>query len=266
MTQRREAISEPMKREVRQRCGFGCVVCGKPFYEYDHIEEYSEVKGHSAENLTLLCPDHHSEKTRGLRTRLQVEYANANPFNKVNGRSSPYLLPYGGAASRILVGSNQFVHDIGPVYQEPVVLNGEPVLQVRAEAGRLLMRARFSDSSGATILTIDDNELSYNTDLWDVEFVANRLVVRQAAGKIVTKVVFNPPDSLNVERAFFSHDGLTVKVAPREICYEGSGGRASYSGCSFLNMPYPRGIVMTDRAHVDASPAAVHFVFGVGSG
>ncbi len=263
MAQGRKAISRPMKHEVRKRCGFGCVVCGSPFYEYDHIEEYSTVLGHSAENLTLLCPEHHSEKTRGLRTRGQVEWANANPFNRRSQGSSPYPLAYEGSDSRISVGSNEFIHNIGDVYQEPLVLNGEPVLQFRTEEGRLLVRARFSDSSGSTILRIEENELSYNTNLWDVEFIANTLVVREAARKIIAKVVFNPPGGLTVERAFFAHDGLTVQVKPREIVYllpDGQRG-GSYSGCSMLNMPYPRGISMADRAHPDSQPSAIHMVF-----
>jgi len=30
-------IPLPIQREVRQRCGFGCVICGTLLYEYDHI-------------------------------------------------------------------------------------------------------------------------------------------------------------------------------------------------------------------------------------
>ncbi|MFE9398370.1 hypothetical protein [Streptomyces flavidovirens] len=225
------------------------------------MEEYSIVRGHSAANLTLLCPEHHSEKTRGLRTRAQVERANADPFNRRNRNSSPYLLAYEGGVSRVSVGSNEFIHDIGEIYHEPVVVNGKPVLQVRTESGRLLMRASFSDSSGSTILTIEDNELWYNTDLWDVQFVANRLVLREAGRRIIAKVVFDPPGGLTVERALFSHDGLTVRVTPKEILFVGGQRGISYSGCSLLNVPHSRGIVMTDLAHRDSKTAAVHMLF-----
>ena len=35
----------PIQREVRQRCGFGCVVCGLPLYEYDHLLGWTNVCG-----------------------------------------------------------------------------------------------------------------------------------------------------------------------------------------------------------------------------
>ncbi|WP_198036130.1 hypothetical protein [Salegentibacter sp. T436] len=59
-------IPLPIQREVRQRCGFGCVICGLPLYEYEHMEEWAKVKRHDAEEITLLCDRHHREKTAGL--------------------------------------------------------------------------------------------------------------------------------------------------------------------------------------------------------
>ncbi|GHD21394.1 hypothetical protein GCM10010313_54910 [Streptomyces violarus] len=259
MPESREKIEAAIKREVRQRCGFGCVVCGKPFYEYDHIDEYSKVREHDPENLTLLCPDHHAEKTRGLRSTAQVRASNADPFNRRMGSSSPYMLAYGGAVSKVSIGSNSFVQTMGSV-SEPLVLNGEPRVRVRTESGNLLVSARLFDASGAIILTIDDNELKYDTSIWDVEFVADRLVVREAHRKILAKLVFSPPDSITVERAYFSHEGLSVQVTAREIVYATERGRLSFSGNSVLDIPYPRGIVLTDEKHVVGDlPAAFHF-------
>src|SRR5207248_2332597 len=34
-----------MKREIRQRCGFGCVLCGRPLYTYEHMEGWARVSG-----------------------------------------------------------------------------------------------------------------------------------------------------------------------------------------------------------------------------
>jgi len=82
-------IPEAIKREVRQRCGFGCVICGAPIYEYDHIIDWSIVKKHEAKNITLLCPQHHTEKTKGLLTREQVANSNMNPFSLQKGKVSP---------------------------------------------------------------------------------------------------------------------------------------------------------------------------------
>jgi len=59
----RPPIPDPVKRTIRQRCGFGCVICGLPIYEYDHIFGYKNETGHIVEEITLLCDHHHKLKT-----------------------------------------------------------------------------------------------------------------------------------------------------------------------------------------------------------
>jgi 5-methylcytosine-specific restriction endonuclease McrA len=62
----RDKIPRKTKLRVRQRCGFGCVICGHPIYQIDHMVDHAVVQEHKAANLTLLCPRHHDEKTKGL--------------------------------------------------------------------------------------------------------------------------------------------------------------------------------------------------------
>jgi hypothetical protein len=78
-------IPEPIKREVRQRCGFGCIICGFPLYEHDHMKEWALVQEHVAEDLTLLCDKHHKEVTNGFLPREKVIEANENPYNLKEG-------------------------------------------------------------------------------------------------------------------------------------------------------------------------------------
>src|SRR4051812_17249157 len=86
MSENRPPIPEPIKRIVRQRCGFGCIFCGAPIYDYEHIEEYNKVREHQADNITLLCPNHHREKTAGRLPANIVKERNVAPRNK----SKPY--------------------------------------------------------------------------------------------------------------------------------------------------------------------------------
>jgi len=46
-------ISLPIQREVRQRCGFGYVICGFPLYGYDHLKDWANFKEHIANDITL---------------------------------------------------------------------------------------------------------------------------------------------------------------------------------------------------------------------
>jgi HNH endonuclease len=97
----RPDIPRSMKRSVRQRCGFGCVVCGAPLCDYDHIEEWSQKQEHMAENITLLCRRHNDEKSHGFLPLAHVREANANPVNLRTGASTPWKLHYAArSASR----------------------------------------------------------------------------------------------------------------------------------------------------------------------
>ena len=114
MTQR-PPIPQELKREIRQRCGFGCVICGMPLYEYEHMLEWAEVQRHVAGEITLLCRQHHGEKTNGLLPKEVVVASNQNPYNKqpVNhewskkrsiGQISIFKIAVCGAKSHHLTG------------------------------------------------------------------------------------------------------------------------------------------------------------------
>lgn len=76
----RPKIPASIKREIRQRCGFGCVICGCPVFDYEHIEGIGAT-GHNPSHMTLLCPTHHREKTVGRMPVSVVRDHDAHPFN-----------------------------------------------------------------------------------------------------------------------------------------------------------------------------------------
>jgi hypothetical protein len=84
-------IPLPMKREIRQRCGFGCVLCGMPLYEYEHMLGFAQVQRHVAEEITLLCDQHHRERTSGLLPIEEVIKANGTPSTLEQARPSPMI-------------------------------------------------------------------------------------------------------------------------------------------------------------------------------
>ncbi|MEB6138331.1 hypothetical protein, partial [Klebsiella pneumoniae] len=75
-----------------------------PLYEYEHMEEWALVHRHVAEEITLLCNQHHREKTNGLLPKERVREANANPFNLRNGVSKPYDLHFSGVNAEVVIG------------------------------------------------------------------------------------------------------------------------------------------------------------------
>src|SRR5215470_1873155 len=92
--QHRPPIPEPTKRLIRQRCGFGCVICGLPLYEYEHMLGWANVERHEAAEITLLCDQHHRERTNGLLPIEAVKQANTDPINFKTGLAKPYDLHF----------------------------------------------------------------------------------------------------------------------------------------------------------------------------
>jgi HNH endonuclease len=121
------ADSVGIKRAVRQRCGFGCVICGNPIYEYEHMVPYAQVREHTLDNITLLCDGHHRIKTGGLLPLEVVERANADPFNLRGSQSSPFYLHFGSSQASMLVGSVEtraFGHEAAAVMIAAIRLSG----------------------------------------------------------------------------------------------------------------------------------------------
>ena len=135
----RPPIPDPIRRAVRQRCAFGCVICGLALYEYDHIVQYSEVQTHEADNIVLLCNRHDREKTNRLLPVEAVVEASKNPANAGRGESAPYTLHYSEDACEANVASNiYFAPRLGEgTFTVPVIVDDTPLLLFRVEDGHL---------------------------------------------------------------------------------------------------------------------------------
>ncbi len=48
-------IPRAVKTEIRERCGFGCVMCGQIPYDYDHLATpFIEATEHDPDDIVLL--------------------------------------------------------------------------------------------------------------------------------------------------------------------------------------------------------------------
>lgn len=233
MAQNERRIPEPIKRQIRQRCGFGCVICGFPLYEYEHMREWAIVKEHHPGEMTLLCPTHHAEKTRGLLPVEDVWAANSRPHNLRLGVSEAFPLRYSGDSCLVNLGSNRFAHDFTRDAVIPALtIRGCPVIRVKKQDGCLLLSLRIFDKEGNPLLTVDDNELIFSVDSWDVELVGKRLTIRAGLGLILAQVEFYPPSAIVINRGTFAYDGFPVRVAPDHILLEKYNIRMEKSGAS----------------------------------
>jgi hypothetical protein len=201
-------IPEAIKREVRQRCGFGCVICGLGLYEYEHFEpEYTEAKNHDPAGITLLCPNHHAKKTKGTLSIETVKEANANP-KAIQQRHAHEKFDLTSKEPVIVLGTAKFINT-----PKILVIDGEVLLAI--EPGQdvdepFLLSATLKDREGALTLSIVRNEWNTPTDSWDCKAEGNKIEIRSAPGIIELVLRQEPPKTIVIERLTMFHKGHKI--------------------------------------------------------
>lgn len=220
---------------VRRRCGFGCVVCGLPLYEYEHVLGWSEVQRHRPEEITLLCDRHHREKTGGLLPVSEVEKANASPYNLRVGVSHPYDLHFSGDHCRVSIGGNTFIARRSKQNSQTRIsalrIDETTLIGFTLEDGHLLLNVSLYDEDNELILRIANNELTYSLTPWDISLVGRRLEVRERQREFLIRMEFNVPSEVVISRAHLMRNGVELVVMPdfalivnNRLLISGSGG------------------------------------------
>jgi hypothetical protein len=97
-------IPDPIARQLRQECGFGCVVCGSAIFDYEHVDpEFKDAEEHDPTKMALLCGSCHDKVTRRQWSKDKIKEARANPICLESGFSSEWF-DYGTEAPTIVVG------------------------------------------------------------------------------------------------------------------------------------------------------------------
>ncbi len=221
-------IPEPTKREVRQRCGFGCVICGKAIYHYEHIDpEFVDAKTHDPSSITLLCGGCHDKGTRGILSKETIKRHNANPKCRETGFSfeafdigtEPVEVLLGTVTARnvktlLRVGDDD-VFSISPPLED-----GQP----------FLINACFYDENGAPVLWIEKNEWRSSSDNWDVRVVGKHLKIRSNPGSFALVIRADPPHRLIIERMDMVHKGVSIYCKEGKFFEVASKGAKITSG------------------------------------
>lgn len=211
-------IPEPIKREVRQRCGFGCVLCGLPLYEYDHLLGWANVHRHAPDEIVLLCDRHHTERTSRLLPDEAVTAANQDPFNLRSGVSPAYDLHYFGIECAVILGDNLFATE----YKEgtllaPIAIDSMMPVTFTLSDEHLLLSVLLFDETNRPVLKIEQNQLIYTVDRWDIEFVGRRLVIRTGRRDIFIDITFDPPNGIIFNRGRILFNGVELLLAENYV-------------------------------------------------
>lgn len=223
----RPPIPPEIKLAVRQRCCFGCVVCGNPIYQYEHFIPWETCRSHDAYNINLLCPDHHTRKGKLLPLKL-LEDCVRSPFNCRRGQSKAEHLLYYGASYSIECGSN-WLHVTDGGDSSAILIDGRSVLGFKRQGSALLLDLDLRSQDGTKLAAIEDNALTYTVDAaWDITFDQNHiLTIRSAPRQVCLRIVFFPPDTVSVTSGQFWLEGHGVDVKPSRVKIYGNDSSIS---------------------------------------
>lgn len=191
-------IPEAVKREVRQRCGFGCVVCGSAFYQYEHLNPpFADARQHNADGIVLLCGGCHDRKTRRLLSSATVRKHAEDPTARQTGFSFGPLD----------IGDRPPLIQLGEVLclrvQHLLVIDRAVLFTIRppeVPGGPFRIWAHIAGPTGACVLKIVDNEVRPFTSNWDVQVVGPVITVRSGPRNVVLQLRIGALNSIAVER------------------------------------------------------------------
>jgi len=202
-------IPESVKREVRQRCGFGCVICGLAFYDYEHFDpEFCDAFEHNPDGMTLLCSQCNQKKARGRLSAETVARANANPKCLQQGFAQE-IFDFGIEPIIVKFAGSQFID-----CRHIVVVNGLPLLSIRnpEKAGMpILVSGFFTDANGQITLSIRDNEFYVGADNWDVQCVGPLITLRNGLGEVSLVIRLHTPTGLSIEKLEMKYQGVWLR-------------------------------------------------------
>lgn len=202
-------IPADVARAVRQRDGFGCVVCGLAIYEYEHINpEFSEATEHCADGIVLLCDGCHRKKGKFLAVSSILKCAQNPKAKQVGFSFGPFD-----------VSNDHPKVSIGPLRAECVnsiiEVDGKSLFSIaspEAQGGPFRLNAALFDRHGEPTFEIVDNEWRVLRDNWDVEVIGSRIWIRSGKGDVALCLRSEPPDRVVVEKLNLAYGSTTIQA------------------------------------------------------
>lgn len=203
-------IPSDVRRKIRKRCGFGCVICGFGFYDYEHFDpDFVDAKGHSPEGMTLLCSQCNQKRARKRLSAATVAAANANPKCLQQGFTSE-LFDFGLNPIEVNIAGNQFID-----CKHIIEINGTAILSLtppKQEGQSFLLSGIFTDELGRVALTIHDNFWQARASNWDIECEGPRITIRTASKKVALLLYLEPEASrLTIEKIDMEFERVRLK-------------------------------------------------------
>lgn len=226
-------IDADTKRIVRQRSGFGCVLCGLAFYQYHHVDPpFAEARLHEPEGITLLCGSCHDMVTRGAISPETVRRAMQNPRCLQEGYSFGSL-DMGPSFPPIEFAGNTFLSDGDFTLIEVGDVDLVRLASPEQQGGPYRLSASFFDRNQQPTLTIEDNEWRASSGTWDVRVTGRDITIYRGPGQVALQLTNVPRERVIISNIDMSYAGYEISgSASSSLRVPG----LSVQGCTFRVM------------------------------
>ncbi|MBA7534536.1 hypothetical protein ES705_26784 [subsurface metagenome] len=201
-------IPRAVKREVRRRCGFGCVICGFAIYEYHHFDPpFPDAKEHNPNKIVILCGTCHDLEKRKRLSEGRIRNAALNPKCLENGFShGPFYVDT--MHPEVTFGSATYGES-----DNIISIDGESLINIdppESEGSPHRLSGTFYNDEGKKIFKIKENEWIGPTENWDIEIEGPTLIIRRDHRKISLKLTVEPPKKIKIKRINMVHKGVWI--------------------------------------------------------
>lgn len=200
-------IDEATRRVVRQRCGFGCVICGCAVIQYHHFAPpFADARSHDPAGITLLCGQCHDRAGRGIIDTATIIAANACPRCQQSGYSKD-LLFIGNSRVPVRFGSSHVHAPTVLMYDDRVVIGlSEP----EVVGSPLQLNAVLTDDTENEVLRIVNNEWQVGINRYDIRTTNDRLTINDAPGEIVLEMSLATAAEVHIRRLRMTYLGFSI--------------------------------------------------------
>lgn len=193
-------IPAEVRRDVRQRSKFGCVICRRGFYQYEHIDPpFEDAQKHDPERICCLCGSCHDSVTRGHLSKAMVKAAYRSTQDKPVTEVGPPVGPldFHDGSAELLIGGLLY----SPAVHTVLRYHGSDLIRVvpgrQGEPGQV--SAIFTDENGCEVLQLVENEWVGSLKTWDTEVIGPRITIRRKLGEVALQLRLDPPGRVVVE-------------------------------------------------------------------
>lgn len=211
-------VPSDIRAKIREDAGFGCVICGCVFVDYEHIEpEFSNAKVHCPTKMTLLCIDCHGRVTRRLISKKRVWDAKLNPKALQDGFVHD-LLFVNTDEMEIEIGNSRSkttkailtIHGKPIIWFEPPILENEPSKLCAIFHNEASKASSYINRNQFVALTNNQDVKSESTELEIVS--ANKKCLKiDREGDAVLKIIKMSSDYLGTSINIDNTGALIVK-------------------------------------------------------